>query len=152
MSRTASRALGEVVALAVVVAEQLHHERAGDVEALGDRVVHRRVELEASRVIDLQLPADATGRDDERREHDQRQDREPPLEEEHHAQRDDERDHVLDDGADRVGDRLLRADHVVVQPAGQRTGLRAGEERDRQPLHVVEERDPHVVDQALTDA
>ncbi len=34
----------------------------------------------------------------------------------------------------------------------ERAGLGAGEERDRQPLHVVEQRDPHVVDQTFTDA
>ena len=33
----------------------------------------------------------------------------------------------------------------------ERAGLDPGEERDREPLHVVEQRDPHVVDQALTD-
>ena len=53
---------------------------------------------------------------------------------------------------ERVGDGLLRADDVVVEPRHQRAGLRAGEERQRQPLHVVEQRDPHVVDEALADA
>ena len=33
----------------------------------------------------------------------------------------------------------------------QRAGLGAGEERDRHALHVVEQRDPQVVDEALAD-
>ena len=41
---------------------------------------------------------------------------------------------------------------VVVQPRLQRAGLRAGEERDRHALHVVEERDAQVVDQPFADA
>ncbi len=34
----------------------------------------------------------------------------------------------------------------------KRAGLRAGEERDRHALHVVEQRDPQVVDEAFADA
>ena len=52
----------------------------------------------------------------------------------------------------RRGERLLGAEHVVVQPADQRAGLGAGEERERHPLHVVEDRGAQVVDQALADA
>ena len=46
----------------------------------------------------------------------------------------------------------LRTDHVVVEAADQRAGLRAREEGDRHPLDLVEQRDAQVVDQALTDA
>ena len=46
---------------------------------------------------------------------------------------------------------VLRADDVVVQPAGERAGLGAGEERDRHALHLGEQRHPQVVDDALTD-
>ena len=76
----AAAAPGEEVALAVVAAEQLHDERAGDVEPLGDGVVHRRVELHPLTRRDLELPPDPAGRDDERGEHEQREDREPPVE------------------------------------------------------------------------
>ena len=83
--------------------------------------------------------------------HEQREQREPPLEPEHDREHDGELDDVRHDGAERVGDRLLRADDVVVQPRLERTGLRAGEERDRHALHVVEERDAQVVDESLAD-
>ena len=52
----------------------------------------------------------------------------------------------------RRGERLLGADDVVVEPADERAGLGAGEERDRHPLHVVEHLGAQVVDQALADA
>ena len=54
--------------------------------------------------------------------------------------------------AERVGDRLLRADDVVVQPRLECARLRAGEERDRHVLHVVEQLDAQVVDEPLADA
>ena len=53
--------------------------------------------------------------------------------------------------AERARDRALGADHVVVEPADERAGLRPGEERDRHALDLVEQRDAQVVDQALAD-
>ncbi len=61
-------------------------------------------------------------------------------------------DHVGDDPGQRRGERLLGADHVVVEPADQRAGLGAGEEGQRHPLHVVEHLGAQVEDQALADA
>ena len=58
---------------------------------------------------------------------------------------------VRDQPGQRRGERLLGAEHVVVQAADQRAGLRPGEERQRHPLHVVEHRRAHVEDQALAD-
>ena len=52
---------------------------------------------------------------------------------------------------ERRGDRLLRADHVVVEARLERAGLRAGEERERHALHVVEQGDAQVVDEPLAD-
>ena len=54
-------------------------------------------------------------RDDERGQHDQRQQREPPLQPEHDREHDREVDDVRHDGAERRRDGLLRTDHVVVQ-------------------------------------
>src|SRR5680860_1509879 len=99
----------------------------------------------------LQAAADVAGGEDERGEHEQCEEGEPPLEGEHERERHHQHDRVRDHGAESVGDRLLGADHVVVEAREQRPRLRAGEERDRQPLHVVEELDPHVVDEALAD-
>ena len=105
-----------------------------------------------SREIDLQPPTDARGRDDEQRQHDERQQREAPLEGDHRGQRGDEDDDVADDAAERAGDRGLRTDDVVVQTADQRAGLGAGEERDRHALHLGEQRDAQVVDESFADA
>ena len=49
-------------------------------------------------------------------------------------------------------DVLLRPDDIGVQPRDQRTGLSPGEERDRHALHLGEQGDAQVVDEALTDA
>ena len=68
------------------------------------------------------------------------------------SERGDQHDDVADDAAERAGDGVLRADDVVVEPAGERAGLRAGEERDRHPLHLGEQGDAQVVDQALADS
>ena len=68
-------AVGEGLGLAAMLAEQLDDERAADVEALGDRVVHRRVELHALAGQPLQLRTHPLGRDDEERQDDERQDR-----------------------------------------------------------------------------
>ena len=68
------------------------------------------------------------------------------------VERGDQHDHVADDAAERAGDRVLGADDVVVQPADERAGLGAGEEGDRHPLHLGEQRDAQVVDEALADA
>ena len=62
------------------------------------------------------------------------------------------RDHVGDDAGQRRGERLLGADHVVVEPADQRAGLGAGEEGQRHPLHVVEHPGAQVEDETLADA
>ena len=52
----------------------------------------------------------------------------------------------------RRGERPLRADDVVVQPAHQRAGVGAGEEGDRHALHVLEHPAAQVEDQALAEA
>ena len=60
-------------------------------------------------------------------------------------------DEVADDAREHVGERLLGADHVVVEAAHEGAGLGAREERDRHALHVVEDLRAHVVDEALAD-
>ena len=56
------------------------------------------------------------------------------------------------DAAERAGERLLRADDVVVHAADERAGLGAGEEAEGHPLHVVVQRRAQVEDQSLADA
>ena len=138
--------------LTVEVAEQLDEHRARHVEALGHLRVHRRVVLHLLTRDVLQPASDSAGRDDEHREHGERHQGQPPLEGEHRAQRRDQHDDVAHHAAERARDRGLGADHVVVEAARDRTGRRAGEERDRQPLHLGEQGSAQVGDQALTDA
>ena len=57
-----------------------------------------------SREIACRPRADPLGRDDEQRQHHERQQREPPLQREHRGQRGDEHDHVRHDRAERAGD------------------------------------------------
>ena len=111
----AGGAAREAIAFGVAPAEELGEHRAGDVEALDGEVVHLRVELHALARELLHARADAARGKDERREHDQRQEREPPVELEHDREHDREVDDVRHDGAERGRDGLLRADHVVVQ-------------------------------------
>ena len=126
--------------------------RAGHVEALGHLRVHRGVVLHLLAGELLQPAPDAAGREDEQRQHDEREQRQPPLEGEHRGERGDEHDDVADDAAERAGDRGLGADDVVVQPAdvsapvGVRvknaTGIRCT---------LANSAPPQVVDQPLAD-
>jgi hypothetical protein len=152
MSRTPARRVRRAVAFGVALAEELGEHRPGDVEPLDGEVVHLGVELHALAGELLHARADAAGRKKERREHDQRQQRQAPIEPEHDREDHREVDHVRYHGAEGRCDRLLRTDHVVVEPRLQRTGLRAREEGEGHPLHVVEECDAQVVDESLADA
>ena len=61
------------------------------------------------------------------------------------------RDEVAEHAAEGRREGLLSADDVAVEPRDQRTGLGAGEERDRLALHVVVHLGAQVVDQSLAD-
>ena len=67
------------------------------------------------------------------------------------AEDDDHGDEVADHVGEQVGEGLLRADDVVVEPADQGAGLGAGEEGQRHALDVAEHLGAHVVDEALAD-
>ena len=151
MSRTRLARFENDCRLGVGVAVELDQHGAADVEALSHRRVHRRVEVHLLTSDRLEPTTDPLGRKDEDRQHEQRDDGELPLEGQHRDKGQREGDDVRDDGAERAGHRVLRADHVVVHPADQRAGLRAGEERDGLTLHAVEQRRPQLVDQALAD-
>ena len=110
MSRTPAGARRERVALAVGPAEELGEHRAGDVEALGGDVVHLRVLLHALARELLDARAEPARGIDERGSTISVSSVSRQLELEHDRERHDELDDVLQDGAERVGDRLLRAD------------------------------------------
>jgi len=134
-------AFAEIGRLGLVPAEELHEEGTGHVEALGHRVVHRRVDVHALPGDVLESGPDASGGEHEDgQDHDGEQG-EAPLEQQHRDQRAAEGDDVADDGAERAGEGPLGADHVVVESADEGAGLGAGEERERHALDMVEE--PH---------
>ena len=70
----------------------------------------------------------------------------------HDDQGPDQGDDVGHHRAERAGEGPLGSDHVVVEPANEGAGLGAGEEGQRHALHVVEQPQPQVEDQALADA
>ena len=132
--------------------EQLDERGAGRREPLRHLRRHRRVVV---RRLALQPPdagADAAGRDHERRQEHQRQQRDLPRQAEHHGERQHEGDDVGDDTGQRRRERPLGADDVVVQAADQRAGAGPGEEGDGHPLDVLEDLAAQVEDQAFAEA
>ena len=142
----------EQIDLVAGSSEQLHQLRARHVEPFGHLAVHLGVHAHLLTRDGLQPLAHALGRDHENGQDHQREERETPLERDHRRECGDQHDHVADDAAEGGGDRCLCADHVVVEAADECTGLGAGEEGDRQALHLCEQRDAKVVDEAFTDA
>ena len=131
--------------------EQLDQRRARHVEPLGHLRVHRRVVRHLLPRDSLQPSTDPAGRDDEDRQHDKGQQRELPLQRDHRGEGGEEHDDVAHHAAERAGDGGLGADHVVVEARRDRAGRRAGEEGDRHPLHLGEQRSAKVVDQPFAD-
>ena len=129
--------------------EQLDQHRPGHVEALRHGGAHLGVELHRFPGEPLQPAADQAGRDDEERHHHQRDDGDQPGQVEHRREHQDQADRVGDHRRQCRGDRLLRADHVAVQPADQGSGLGPGEERQRLPLDMLVHLGTQVVDEAL---
>ena len=86
-----------------------------------------------------QPAADPAGRQDEQRAAAPAQQRDLPGQHEHRGEREHDAEDVADDAGQGGGERLLGAEHVVVEPADERAGLGAGEERDRHPLDVGED-------------
>ena len=111
------RPAGEEVGLLARPAEELRQHRAGDVEALGHRRAHSGVELHRLPRQPLQLAPDQPGGNDEQRYQGQRDDRDQPGEVEHRAQYEDQLQRARHRRDQRRRQRLLRADHIAVQPA-----------------------------------
>ena len=131
--------------------EQLDQHRPAHLEALLHDHVHLAVEVVALLGQRADALADEAGRDEEEGDEDEGGQGDLPAEEEHGTEDDDHRDEVADHVGEQVGEGLLGADHVVVQPADQGPGLGAGEEGQRHPLDVAEHLGAHVVDEALPD-
>ena len=131
--------------------EQLHERGARRGEPLGHLGAHGRVVVGGLPVELGEAAAHPLGGQHEDRQQDQRQHRDLPGQAEHHDQGQRERDDVADHARERVGERPLRPDHVVVEAADQRARPRAGEERHRLALHVVEHGGAQVEDEALAE-
>ena len=122
-----------------------------DLEALLHDHVHLAVEVVALLGQRPDPLADEAGRNEEEGDEEQGGQGDLPAEEEHGGDDDDDGHQVADHVGQEVGEGLLGADDVVVQPAHQGTGLGAGEERQGHALDVAEHLGAHVVDQALAD-
>ena len=131
--------------------EQLDQHGPAYLEAFLHDHVHLAVEVVALLRQRADALADEAGRDQEQRHQDEGGQRDLPAEEEHGAEDDDHGDEVADHVGEQVGEGLLRADHVVVEPADQGAGLGPGEEGQGHALDVAEHLGAHVVDEALPD-
>ena len=134
-----------------MASEEFHQHRTGHVEPLGHLRVHLRVETHLLTSDLLQLVAHAASRNHEHWKDDQSDESETPLECDHRHERGDEHHDVAHHAAESGRDGRLCADHVVVEATDERTGLRPGEECDRHPLNLVEQRDTQVVDETFAN-
>ncbi len=151
MSRTREARPGEQVKLVGRAAVQLGQHRAGDIEPLGHGGAHLGIQLHRLPGQPLQPAPDPAGRIQEDRNQHQRDERDQPGVEEHRGEHQHQLQHARDHRRQGRGQCLLGPDHVAVQAADQRAGLRPGEERDRLPLHVLEHLGPQVIDETLAD-
>ena len=141
----------ERVRLDLGPAQELDQHGAADVEALLHDHVHLGVEVVALLGERAEVPSHDAGRDEEDRKEDQRGQGDLPTQIEHRPQHDDHRDQVAHRVRQEIGEGLLRAEDVVVQPADQGAGLGPGEEGQGHALDVPEHLRAHVEDQTLAD-
>ena len=135
---------------ALLAGERLDDPHAGDVlgERRGDEaepLAHRRGRRASSSV------RKKNRRDAHHRDHRQRGEREPPVEDEEQDRGADQRQRVLDEARDAVGDELVERLDVVRQPADDHAGPIPLVEAEREPLEVVEELRPQVGEHPLAD-
>ena len=139
--------VGELVRPAHRLAEQDPRDRQrllDEARDVGQRLLRRRRDLAA-------LCADAARQQHEDRDQREREQRELPAERDHADHRRDHRRHVRDDRGRGARDDVLHAADVVRDARLHLAGARAGEEREREPLQVAEDRRAQVVHDALAD-
>ena len=95
--------------------------------------------------------ADLDGGVDPQRDHQQRDEREPPLEDEHQPERDGQRDRVLQELGEGARDGLLHGVHVGRDAAQDLAGAGLRVEAHREPLQVVVQVQAQPVHDALAD-
>ncbi len=132
-------------------AQELDQHGATDVETLLHHHVHLGIEVVALLGERSEVAPDDAGRDEEDRKEDQCRQGDLPTQIEHRRQHDEHRDQIAHHVRQEIGEGLLRAEDVVVQPADQGTGLGPGEEGQGHALDVAEHLRAHVEDQTLAD-
>ncbi len=141
----------ELLRLLPRAAEEFDQGGAGRREALGHPGGHGRVQGGGLALHPGHAAAHAPGGDHEHGQQHQGEQGDPPGQGEHHGQGERQRDDVADHGGQGVAEGPLGADHVVVETGDERARAGAGEERDRHPLHVVEDGGPQVEDEFLAE-
>ncbi len=144
--------LAEALHLITLAAKQLDQQGAVDIERLVHQRVHAGVVFHRPPRNIAQDDADAPRGQEEERKDDQRQDGQAPLQGDHDEEAGNQADDVGHDVDQRAGDRVLRADHIVVEARHQLAGLGVGEKAQRLALHVRVKLLAQVVDDAFTDA
>ena len=145
----AARDGAEVVVGRLLARERLHDAHAGD-------VLRERRGQEAEPLAHRRVGARRALAEDRRREAHQRDDgagreREPPVEDEEDDRRADQRQRVLDEARDAVGDELVDRLDVVREPADDHAGAVALVEAEREALEVLEEAHAQVGEDPLAD-
>ena len=139
----------EVLRRAVLAHERLHHAHAGDV--LGERRRDEAEPLSHRGVRARRALAEEHGPDAHERDHRERGEREPPVEDEQEDRRAAERERALGEGRDAVRDELVDRLDIVRHPADQDAGPVALVEAERKPLQVAEQLLPQVGEDPLAD-
>ena len=122
---------------------------AGDV--LGEGGGHEPEPLADGQVGAGRPLAEDRRRDAHERDHGERREGQPPVEDEEQDRRPEEGERVLDEARDAVGDELVDRFDVVRQAADDHAGAVALEEAEREPLEVVEQPVAQVGQDALAD-
>ncbi len=130
---------------------QLREHRSGHVESFRHRRVHLGVQPVALPGQPGQAGRQQAGRNNKYRQQHERHEGDSPGQHQHRGEHESGGQDIRQHRRQRVGERRLRAEHVVVQPADERPGLGPGEEGERLALHVPEHLAAHLVDQTLAD-
>ncbi len=119
-----------------LASEKFDEQCAAHVERLVHHRVHLHIEIEL--LIDnlAKDASDPARRQNEYGEHHERQNRQAPFKRKHDRECDGDLERAGDDRDERVGDRALRADHIVIEPRHQVAGLGIGKKAQRHGLHV----------------
>ena len=139
----------EVARVRLLAREGLHDAHARDV--LGERRSHEPQAFAHRAIGARRANAEDDGRDAHQRDHGEGRQGEPPVEDEEQDRRADQRQAVLDEARDAVGDELVDRLDVVRQAADDHAGARALVEAERKPLQMAKEADAQVGQDAFAD-